>query len=51
MIGRTSDMGAYSITLLTDDGKQREYPHSQSELDDLFGRLAEMYCDAGQAPS
>lgn len=45
ILGRTSDGGALSITVLSDAGKQRAYPHSQEELDAAFAGLAAAYVD------
>lgn len=43
ILGRTSDGGAYSITILCDGAKERAYPHTQDELDEAFRRIAEVY--------
>lgn len=39
MLGRTSDGGAYSICVLMDSERLKEYPHTVEECEDLLQEL------------
>lgn len=41
MFGRTSDGGAYSICVLQDDQRLKEYPHTTEECEELLRAIAE----------
>lgn len=47
---RTTDGGAWSITVLHDRMPTRRYPSGQPELDQAIGELCELYEDAPAAP-
>lgn len=48
-LGRTSDGGANSITILTSGGTEKAWPHSQEELDEKFRILENAYLPVRQA--
>jgi len=41
MLGRTSDAGAYSICILMDADRLKEYPHTTEEANDLLQEIME----------
>lgn len=43
IVARTSDGGAYALTLLDGDTRAKRYAHTQSELDEAFESLARTY--------
>jgi len=45
MFGLTSDGGAYSVCVLQDADKMKEYPHNVEECEDLLRSLIEWYVD------
>src|SRR4051812_27422155 len=45
MLGVTSDGGAYSIVVLHENDKLKEYPHTAEELTDLLGQITEEFTD------
>jgi hypothetical protein len=45
MLGLTSDGGAYSVCILQDSDKMKEYPHSKLECEDLLRGVTEWYVD------
>jgi len=45
MLGLTSDGGAYSVCVLQDSDKMKEYPHSAGECEEMLRGLVEWYVD------
>lgn len=45
MFGVTSDGGAYSVCVLHNQDKLKEYPHTAEELSDLLEQLSEQFTD------
>lgn len=45
MFGTTSDRGAYSVCVLFEGDKIKEYPHGADELADLLDSLAANFSD------
>lgn len=43
MFGITSDGGAFSVVVLSSDGKAKEYPHTADELRDTLQAIVEYY--------
>jgi hypothetical protein len=43
IIARTSDGGALALTILSDDGRAKQYAAGQEELNAAFAALAEAY--------
>ena len=43
MFGVTSDGGAFSVVVLHDQQKLKEYPHTPEELSDLLEQLSEQF--------
>jgi len=43
ILGVTSDGGAYSVTILSDDSKMREYPHGKMACEDLLRSVKEWF--------
>lgn len=45
MFGVTSDGGAYSVCILQNDEKIKEYPHSKLECQEILRSIIEWYAD------
>lgn len=45
MFGLTTDGGAYSLCVLQDSDKMKEYPHSVAECEELLRSLIAWYVD------
>jgi hypothetical protein len=43
MFGLTSDGGAFSVMVLSSEGKAKEYPHTKEEFSALMGSITEYY--------
>jgi len=51
MFGITSDQGAYSICVLDNDNKVKEYPHSADDFEAVHSWLRDDYFGAGGKPA
>lgn len=51
MIARTSDGGAWSITILNDGARHKVYGREQDELDTIFSDILDAYGDVAASPS
>ena len=51
MFGVTSDQGAYSILVLDNQNKIKEYPHDTDEVHNLYTWLRDEYFGVGGKPA
>lgn len=51
MFGVTSDKGAYSLLILDNDNKIKEYPHDETDVHNLLTWLRDEYFGAGGKPA
>jgi hypothetical protein len=51
MFGVTSDQGAYSVLVLDNNNKIKEYPHDEVDVENLLSWLRDEYFGAGGKPA
>ena len=51
MFGLTSDQGAYSVLVLDNQNKIKEYPHDMQDVENLYSWLRDEYFAEGGKPS
>ncbi len=51
MFGVTSDQGAYSLCVLDNDNKIKEYPHSAEDVENILTWLRDDYFGVGGKPA